>query len=114
MIWICRYEQIQVSKDMFGISALETGKYLHGANLIGVLFKLAELNALFQLNPPDRSQVLDVDLALLDVFEEHLNASLSIVLAVGHQVNPRAFEMLKERKKKKRILRKKGTLKART
>ena len=68
------------------------------SNLVGVVFKLAQLNALLQLDPPDRAQVLNVHLALLDVVQKHLDPGLTVVLAVGHQVDPGSLERLEREK----------------
>ena len=64
--------------------------------LISIALELAELNTLFQLDPPNRAHILDVNLPLLDVLEEDLHPGLAIVLAVGHQVDARVVKMLEE------------------
>ena len=60
--------------------------------LICIWLELTELDALFQLDPPDGPQVLDVHLPLLDVVQEDLDPGLAVVLAVRHEGDPRPLE----------------------
>ena len=64
--------------------------------LIGIALELTELNALLQLDPPNSAEVFNVNLPLLDILKQNLNAGLSVVLAVGHQGDTGAFEVLQE------------------
>ena len=89
--------QREMVKEKLTESQKRLKKYI--SYLIGILLKLAQLDALFQLDPPDRSQVLDVDLSLLDVLEEDLDPSLAVVLTVGHQVDAGTLKVLGKEKR---------------
>jgi hypothetical protein len=54
--------------------------------------KLAELNALFQLDPPALSEVLDIAHPVVNVLEQRLSPRLRVVLAVGHDGEARVVE----------------------
>ena len=84
----------QLPKRTRHISQLSLSLSPVRSHLVGVTLKLAELDALFQLDPPDGAQILDVDLALLDVLQQDLHPGLPIVLAVGHQGDAGALEVL--------------------
>jgi hypothetical protein len=68
--------------------------FLVETNLIGVRFKLAKLNALLQFDPPDRTQIFQVHLSFLKVFQKNLDPRLAVVLAVGHQVDAGTLKVL--------------------